>query len=423
MNTPPRRYIRSLTSARFFAALFIVLMHFSIYFPYNAYTNFVLLQGGIGVCFFFILSGFVLTYTYYELFKDGVDLKKYIDFLRTRFARVYPMYLISLMVVTIILLYFIGHDRQLVEKLYYVSITPGFLTVSWLANLLLLQTFIPYPPLQQIWNAPSWAVGCEFFFYALFPFMISYLAHRSAKGVKIRNMLILLFLLSMVLLVSAVLAIWYQPIFSGDSRLQVFGYAVVRMPLFRIPEFILGCLAGLFFTRSFENNNNNNNSPFMSFLMVRQNRDRFLLIGLLMIPAIICGHSLANMVLGPDYAIRSLPGFTLEAFFWYFAYMLPFTMVITGLSCGDNFLSPMLDHPMLVFLGEASYSLYIIHWIPLVALDLMQYEKGGWPGDLTILAIIAGIILLSGVCYKYVETPARKAIRSNLKKEKIALTT
>jgi peptidoglycan/LPS O-acetylase OafA/YrhL len=222
-------------------------------------------------------------------------------------------------------------------------------------------------------------------------------------------------------LVSAVLAIWYQPIFSGDSRLQVFGYAVVRMPLFRIPEFILGCLAGLFFTRSFENNNNN--SPFMSFLMVRQNRDRFLLIGLLMIPAIICGHSLANMVLGPDYAIRSLPGFTLEAFFWYFAYMLPFSMVITGLSCGDNFLSPMLDHPMLVFLGEASYSLYIIHWIPLVALDLMQYEKGGWPGDLTILAIIAGIILLSGVCYKYVETPARKAIRSNLKKEKIALTT
>lgn len=402
-----KRFIKSLTSARFIAAVFILLMHYGAYIPYNKYTNFVLLNGGIGVCFFFMLSGFIITFNYYDWFEGGVDLKKYIEFIRARFARIYPMYVVALLFITPIILYFSWHNPQLLRTIYYTSITPYFLIFSWLANLLLVQVFIPYPPLQQIWNAPSWAVGCEVFFYITFPFIASYLAYRFSKGAKLISMCIKIALISMALLILALIIIWYQPVFSGSARLEIFSYAVVRMPLFRIPEFILGCLIGLFYIRSGESNPGRS----MNYLKSKHNRNYIVIAGLLMIALIIGGHGLAYLIFGQDYAIQSLQGFIFEALLWYIAYMLPFSLLIIGLAFGDNFLSPLLEHPWAVLLGEASYSLYIIHWIPLTALNLFQYQKIGLSGDLTIMALLLSIIALSVLSYRYVETPARNALR------------
>src|SRR5690242_12560766 len=83
--------IRSLTSLRFFAAMAIVLFHFTSLLPFdaNAHTNF-FLKCHLGVDFFFILSGFVLMHVYQDAFSNGIDAS--LPFYFRRLARIYPLH-------------------------------------------------------------------------------------------------------------------------------------------------------------------------------------------------------------------------------------------------------------------------------------------------------------------------------------------
>jgi len=59
--------IKPLTSFRFFAALFVFLSHLSLFKEFEEtewlFEN-ILYEGYLGVTFFFILSGFILTFNY-----------------------------------------------------------------------------------------------------------------------------------------------------------------------------------------------------------------------------------------------------------------------------------------------------------------------------------------------------------------------
>jgi len=109
-------HIDSLTSARFFAAIAVVFLHFSLYLNVNPFVYLFLSNGGIGVCFFFVLSGFILTYTYKDWFAGGVKINDYRRFIRARLARIYPMHVIALLLmtpVTLLLVWFTaGHVRS-----------------------------------------------------------------------------------------------------------------------------------------------------------------------------------------------------------------------------------------------------------------------------------------------------------------------
>jgi peptidoglycan/LPS O-acetylase OafA/YrhL len=91
-----RPELLTLTSVRFFAALEVVLMH-TLYElggeqarALPAAVIALLTRGGLAVSFFFVLSGFILAYTYC----DGQNELKTTPgkFWRARFARIYPLY-------------------------------------------------------------------------------------------------------------------------------------------------------------------------------------------------------------------------------------------------------------------------------------------------------------------------------------------
>src|SRR5258708_12904003 len=88
-----RPRLHALTTLRFFAALHVVLFHMRVVgiLPVGPwwYQNFASI-GYIGVNFFFVLSGFILVYTY-----AGSTLSVW-QFWQTRFARIYPAYVLSL---------------------------------------------------------------------------------------------------------------------------------------------------------------------------------------------------------------------------------------------------------------------------------------------------------------------------------------
>lgn len=155
-----RKNIAILTSIRFFAALAVVIAHYEknqLIFPLNL-TN----LGGPAVTFFFLLSGFVLTYAH--VVKNGAALQINIDakdFLIQRLARILPAYVIGLVLAFPILFYGYFQLKTISGLSFWSSmiLTPTFMQ-SW------------FPPAAFAWNPPSWSLSVEWLFYIIFPYII-----------------------------------------------------------------------------------------------------------------------------------------------------------------------------------------------------------------------------------------------------------
>ena len=97
---PPKIHFHTLDALRFFAFFKVFLLHI----PYegNSQTIFFLKSGGgIGVTFFFVLSGFLITYilSYEKLHVGHINIKKF--FLRRSF-RIWPLFFLVVGIVAII---------------------------------------------------------------------------------------------------------------------------------------------------------------------------------------------------------------------------------------------------------------------------------------------------------------------------------
>lgn len=88
----PSHHLRELTGARFVAAAVVFFAHLS---QARALPTWLLdfePHGRAAVCFFFVLSGFILAYTYrHRMHKEGLR-----SFFISRFARIYPIYFVTL---------------------------------------------------------------------------------------------------------------------------------------------------------------------------------------------------------------------------------------------------------------------------------------------------------------------------------------
>ena len=103
----------------------------------------------MGVPFFLILSGFILSYSYLGQLRFGGERRR---FWEARFCRVYPVYLLSLLI-----------DWPIRGQM-----TAGFT----IAVLTATQAWNPANGLAQMWNFPAWTLSVEAFFYLCFPLLL-----------------------------------------------------------------------------------------------------------------------------------------------------------------------------------------------------------------------------------------------------------
>lgn len=159
--------IKPLTSLRFFFALFVFLSHISFVKTENVLYNWlqrnIFFEGYLGVSFFFILSGFVLSYSYKKKILENNISKT--NFFIARLARIYPLHFMTLLLSIPIL-----YPKETIDI--------GNLIV----NILLLQSFSFSDYQFYSLNPPSWSISDEMFFYLLFPFII--LAFDKIKFLK-----------------------------------------------------------------------------------------------------------------------------------------------------------------------------------------------------------------------------------------------
>lgn len=148
-----RDRLPSLTGMRFVGALMVFFHHgiglglFADRDVQATSLSAVKYAGPIGVTFFFVLSGFVLTASARP--DDSVKA-----FYRRRLLKIYPNHVATF---------------ALAMVLYAAASTPALHAAL---NLLLLQAWVPDKAVMLSVNAPSWSLSCELFFYAAFPLLL-----------------------------------------------------------------------------------------------------------------------------------------------------------------------------------------------------------------------------------------------------------
>ena len=216
-----------LTSLRFFAAAEVVVFHISVgpsgaAIPDGLFRN--LASGGYAaVSFFFVLSGFVLTYAHAgSTERDGgtVDARR---FWRLRFARLAPAYYLGLLLAVPIVIAYIASNAP----------TPTAF-IAPLLVLVFLQAW--WPPLALTWNLPAWSLSVECLFYALFPWLVRASARWSRPA---------LFATCYVLIVAATI---YRSDFLSlpgrfpEGRTDLYFQAYFPLPY--LPLFVFGMVLG-----------------------------------------------------------------------------------------------------------------------------------------------------------------------------------
>ncbi len=355
-----RPEIPALTSLRFFAALWVVLFHIREIglwhggpAPYLALIK----LGYLGVNFFFILSGFILVYVY-----GGREIPK-ARFWQARFARIYPAYLFSLLVTSPILKFAAPYMRQAHVSPALVYLTFPLLLESW------------FPSVLYFWNVVAWSLSVEVFFYFVFPF-----AMRLLQRVPTRNLPLWMagsWATSLVLTFGYFFlrpdhAAWPN---SQDNLLP--WLAVIKFnPMVRLPEFLLGMGVGA------------------SFLRRRPAPGSW---------PILTGAGL--IVLGIVFQ-RWLPYPAMHS-----GLMAPaFALMIYGFATEPAW-ARFLAAKTLLLLGEASYSLYLLHTFPLGMMVFFLHANQSPHPLRLVLLYLASILLVSVGVFLGIENPLRRLLR------------
>ena len=357
----PRQRLDSLTSMRFFAATLVFFNHFAkdaladIHAPQPVQQLFQ--HGREAVTFFFLLSGFVLAYSYFNgMAQNGMRVSAW-DFWRARFTRIYPSYLLALA---------LPFPRKLAGAIMGTVPVSQFQDLPWV--MLLLQAWIPSK--ADAWNPPAWSLSVEALFYAFFPIgAMMFLRFRTRP----------FFLTTLMLL--AVTAFLQQAIAPTSPNMAAF------FPLIHLPVFCLGMVIGKEF--------------LTGQLQLRKSLLIFWIASLGVAVELMFSSKLPDILYNP------------------FVLALLYGLLILAAAQLSGVFKKILSLKLLVLLGEASYVLYIIHMPLTVAFQRLALAITGNPPWLKSLAFIIFLfamnVAVSVILHLRFEMPVRKWLLSRMR--------
>lgn len=369
--------IDRLTSVRGFAALYVLLFHCKNTLPWftlgrlNGFAS----KGYLAVDFFFVLSGFILSHVYLRGFEAHRHRQG--RFLALRLGRIYPAHLATLVLAILI------------------TRLPGFEQHRWLTydlpslltNLLLVHSWGFHGQLS--WNYVSWSISAEWFAYLLFP--VFAWASGVARG-RARSACVLA--AGTLLLLALVIGLLNL---AGTAPPADAAELLRRQP----------------------------QSPFSvaaNFGVVRVAFEFF--VGVLLYRAYESWHDLAPRLTGPAVVVTALLLAATLCLNWGHAALvqdatavLLIGALILLLAIDRSGVSRPLDHPALVYIGEISYSLYMVHGIGFLlyfaALDagwIVRPASAGqayaWATALLLFSAASGML-----SYHWLETPLRDRLK------------
>ncbi|WP_224247854.1 acyltransferase family protein [Hyalangium gracile] len=370
-----QRALPALTGLRFWAALHVVVFHFGGFWFDHAprWLVSIYLCGYASVGLFFVLSGFVLAYNYVGP-DGGMDVAPR-AFWVARLARVYPVYVLALLLMA---------PQALFEARQGHEAWASQLVMSGVSSLMLVQAWLP--SLATTWNTPGWSVAVEAFFYAVFPVAAVWVGRlrRERLGWTLAA------LWGLGLLPSFVYMVLEPDGGPGNLLTQGPWLAVLRYnPLLRLPEFLMGMVLGRLFLLEQREAGPRRSGALLATGAALLTLGAFAMSLRLPLPL------LHNALLAPVYGA-----------------------LVYGLARGGGALGGWLSRPLLVRLGEASYAVYILQhpvWIGVTAglgwLAVPMFDTAPRLFFVLTLSILVAVSLLS---HRYVERPLRAWLRLGL---------
>jgi peptidoglycan/LPS O-acetylase OafA/YrhL len=358
-------YFPALTGIRAIAAFMVFIHHFNPGKNYSYFLEGFFNELHVGVTLFFVLSGFLIAFRYYNIF--NISWKWVFDYLLKRLARIYPMYFLLTLFVFFVLAWSsdIGFTQYVMQQ-YKVLIL----------NLSFLRGFFNDYKFSLI--AQGWSLTVEECFYFAAP--IIFFAIRKFKPFII--LIPILLILTGLLLVLLFKDIPFYGFF--NSYFFLFSYTFFG----RCFEFFVGIALALYLIRQ---NENQISKPFiLSFATYS---------GLVLLLISIWGMS----VLKVKYELglyttqgRLINNVIIPVFI---------SIFFLGLITEKTWIRIILETSIFQILGKSSYIFYLIH------LGIIQSYLSNYAGhNIAISFIILNFIAI--MLYYIIENPLNNKIRS-----------
>ncbi len=377
--------IKALSGLRIVAALWVVLFHFRPLLE-QAAPGFrsalapLLNCGAQGVDLFFILSGFVLTWTYLDRMGESWSTRETLHFLWLRLARVWPVYLVTLHLAALWIIFtlHVGHEPS--------KVTDQLNAVSYVRQLFLVQLwFQPYFD-GSSWDGPAWSISAEWLAYLLFGVLVLVI-FRIARATRARGLVWLAIAASLppvVLLLAS--GHFYTP-WSWLPRI--------------VMQFTAGALACAAVRKLQMSDGARRRTGYLSLVL------GVAIVGILYL---LDAHPVPNMV-DSSGLVDVL-----------------FVPLVVTLAIGLGSLPRLLSTRVMVYCGHISFSLYMVHELVHTAWNwtALQFEivlTPSWSAKLIVVGVLAIAFIGAVLLYHCVEEPTRIWMRRMVKTRPIQPAT
>lgn len=339
--------IEQLTGLRFFAALLVFVSHIQWSNSLDIYQK-IFNEGYVGVSFFFILSGFILSLSYKDKISCGIiSFKRY---LFLRFARLTPLHLATCFPFVILAAY-----------------KGDFSVIKLFFNVTYLQSFVPYSGVYFSFNAPSWSLSNEMFFYiCFFPLALISLKKLFINTISLGSIIVIAAFVVTVTIGSGV--------FWGSNSFAHWLFYI--FPGFRVLEFLVGMILYEIWNRGIR------------------------------LRAIFIPISYIVLFTSMYFASKVPEAFRMSLF-----YLPASALFLYSHLTSNSVVNKFYSTKIMALLGNASFAFYLIHQ-PLIGLFNRVLSSLSL-SDFSFFAItLFCISLLSIIVYELYEKRAEKALKS-----------